>query len=58
MKIMAETQTETIIADRIMSYLESHQKSADAQVLQDTMARMRQVIVKDLMQPRDTRAGA
>lgn len=57
MKVAIETQTETYIAHRITDYLESHEKSADAQVLQETVRRMQAVIVRDLMQPRDTRAG-
>lgn len=57
MKISAEQITGKYIAPRIIEYLESHDKSADAQVLQETVNRMRQVLVRDLMQPRDTRAG-
>lgn len=57
MKVVAESQTETVIAGRIEAYLEQHEKSADAQVLSETMQRMRQVLVRDLMQPRDSRAG-
>lgn len=57
MKIVADAQVDTLIAERIVAYLESHEKSADAQVLQETVNRMRQVIVRDLMQPRDSRAG-
>lgn len=57
MKVTVETQADTYIAHRITEYLESHEKSADAQVLQETVRRMQQVIVRDLMQPRDTRAG-
>lgn len=57
MRVEAETQAGTLIADRIIAYLESHEKSADAQVLSETVNRMRQVIVRDLMQPRDQRAG-
>ena len=57
MHVSADTQIDTLIASRITAYLELHEKSADAQVLQDTVQRMRQVIVRDLMQPRTTRAG-
>jgi len=57
MRVEADTQVDTLIAERISAYLEQHDKSADAHVLSETVARMRQVIVKDLMQPRDTRAG-
>ena len=57
MKFSADNQTDTYIAGRITAYLEQHEKSADAQVLQETVTRMRQVILKDLMQPRDSRAG-
>jgi hypothetical protein len=57
MKVEADIQNGTVIADRIVSYLESHEKSADAQVLNETVTRMRQVIVRDLMSPRDQRAG-
>ena len=57
MKVVAESQVGTLIASRIEAYLEQHEKSADAQVLAETVQRMRQVIVKDLMQPRDSRAG-
>jgi len=57
MKVEADTQVDTLIASRITAYLESHDKSADAQVLSETVQRMRQVIIRDLMSPRDTRAG-
>ena len=57
MKVVAESQVGTLVASRIEAYLEQHEKSADAQVLAETVQRMRQVIVKDLMQPRDSRAG-
>lgn len=58
MKVTAEAeQTSTYIAQRVIDYLERHEKSADAQVLNETMARMRTVLVRDLMQPRDTRQG-
>ena len=57
MIVSAESQSSTYIAQRIIDYLELHEKSADAQVLQDTMQRMRTVLVRDLLQPRDTRAG-
>jgi hypothetical protein len=58
MKVGVDIQIEgTLLAGRITDYLEQHDKSADAQVLQETVNRMRQVIVRDLMQPRDTRAG-
>jgi hypothetical protein len=57
MKVSVAQQTDTILVHRITDYLERHDKSADAQVLQDTVTRMRQVVLKDLMQPRDQRAG-
>lgn len=57
MKVQADQQPDTLIAHRITAYLEQHEKSADAQVLNETVQRMRHVIVKDLMQPRETRAG-
>jgi hypothetical protein len=58
MKVGVDIETTgTVMAHRIIDYLERHDKSADAQVLQETVNRMRQVIVRDLMQPRDTRPG-
>ncbi|MDI3463674.1 MAG: hypothetical protein OJF50_002495 [Nitrospira sp.] len=50
-------ETAGLIADPIKSYLESTEKRMHKDVLDDTVQRMRQVIVKDLMQPRDTRIG-
>ena len=47
----------TLIAGKIIDYLEAHDKRVDDVVLTDTVKRMRQVITRDLMQPRDTRAG-
>lgn len=57
MHISAENQTSTYIAQRIIDYLEQTDKLADASVLSEAVQRMRQVLVRDLMQPRDTRAG-
>lgn len=50
-------ETPGILADPIRAYLESHEKHMDEAILSATVKRMRQVIVRDLMQPRDTRAG-
>lgn len=50
-------ETPGLLADPIKAYLESHDKRMDKAVLDETVKRMRQVIVRDLMQPRDTRAG-
>ena len=47
----------TKIADKIIAYLEAQEKTVDEVVLKETVQRMRQVMVRDLMQPRDTRAG-
>lgn len=58
MKIGVDIETtDTVMAHRLTDYLERHEKSADAQVLNETVTRMRQVMVKNLMQPRDTRPG-
>lgn len=59
MKVTAEYAAETpgLLADPIRAYLESQDKRMDDTVLAETVRRMRQVIVRDLMQPRDTRAG-
>lgn len=58
MKVTADTQIQdAYIAQRMLDYLERHDKSADAQVLNETVQRIRQVVIRDLMQPRDTRAG-
>lgn len=59
MKVLTETVTETaaLLADLIRRYLEQHHKHLDNTVLTDTVRRMRLVIVRDLMQPRETRAG-
>ncbi len=59
MKVTAEFQTETpgLIADKISAYLESPEKRMDEAVLVETVKRMRMVLVRDLMQPRDQRAG-
>lgn len=46
-----------LIADHVQAYLESPDKRMNDEVLTETVRRMRQVIVRDLMQPRDTRAG-
>jgi hypothetical protein len=59
MKVIPEMAVETpgILADKIRAYLESPDKRMDDAVLTETVRRMRQVIVRDLMVPRDTRAG-
>ena len=59
MKVTSEYAVETpgLLADPIRTYLEQHAKRLDEHVLAETVQRMRQVIVRDLMQPRDTRAG-
>lgn len=57
MQITAENQVDTLIVHRITDYLERHDKVADAQVLRETVDSMRHTVLKDLMQPRDTRAG-
>jgi len=59
MKVTPEYAVETpgLLADPIKAYLEQHEKRVDAHVLDETVRRMRQVIVRDLMTPRDTRAG-
>lgn len=57
MKISADNQIETRLVHRITDYLERHDKTADAQVLRETVERMRYIVLKDLMQPRETRAG-
>lgn len=49
--------TPGLIADHVQAYLESPDKRMNDEVLTETVKRMRQVIVRDLMQPRDTRAG-
>jgi hypothetical protein len=50
-------ETPGILASPIIDYLEQHEKRVDAHVLDETVRRMRQTIVKDLMTPRDTRVG-
>ncbi len=59
MKVAPEYQVETpgLLADKIRDYLESPNKRMDEAVLAETVKRMRMVMVRDLMQPRDTRAG-
>jgi hypothetical protein len=52
-----QTEKPTLIAGRIIDYLEAQEKQVDDVVLKETVQRMRQVMVRDLMQPRDTRAG-
>lgn len=52
-----DTGTAGFLAGPIKRYLESHDKSVNDTVLTDTVKRMRQVIVRDLMQPRNTRVG-
>lgn len=51
------TEKPTLIAGKIIDYLEAQEKSVNDDVLRETVQRMRQVMVRDLMQPRDTRAG-
>lgn len=46
-----------LIAGKIIDYLEAQEKSVNDDVLRETVQRMRQVMVRDLMAPRDTRAG-
>lgn len=50
-------ETPGLLADKIRDYLESPDKKMDEAVLSETVRRMRTVIVRDLMVPRDTRAG-
>lgn len=59
MKVTDETRAETVelLAGPLRDYLERHDKRVDDAVLRETMAHMRQVLVRDLMQPRDSRAG-
>lgn len=59
MKVLPDYEIDTpgLLADPIRAYLEQHDKRVDAQVLDETVRRMRQVIVRDLMTPRDTRIG-
>ena len=52
-----DVDTPGLLADPIRAYLEQHEKHLDDAVLTETVRRMRQVITRDLMQPRDTRAG-
>ena len=52
-----DIETPGLLADPIKAYLESHEKRVDEHVLAETVQRMRQVMVRDLMTPRDTRAG-
>ena len=52
-----QVEKPTLIAGRIIDYLEAQEKSIDDVVLKETVQRMRLVLVRDLMQPRDTRAG-
>ena len=52
-----DVETRGLLADPIKAYLESHEKRVDEHVLAETVQRMRQVMVRDLMTPRDTRAG-
>ncbi len=52
-----QVDTPSLLADPIRTYLESHDKRVDDAVLADTVRRMRQVVVRDLMQPRDARPG-
>lgn len=57
MKIQPEIVADSLIAGKIIAYLESTHKTVNAEVLTDTVQRMRHVMVRDLMQPRDMRAG-
>lgn len=59
MKVVPDYEIDTpgLLADPIRAYLEQHEKCVDDTVLTDTVRRMRQVIVRDLMTPRDTRIG-
>lgn len=59
MKVLPDYDIETpgLLADPIRAYLEQHEKRVDDAVLTETVKRMRQVLVRDLMTPRDTRAG-
>ena len=50
-------ETAGMLADPMKAYLESAHKTMNDAVLTETVQRMRQVIVRDLMQPRDTRVG-
>ena len=52
-----DVETPGLLADPIRAYLEQHEKRVDDAVLTETVKRMRQVLVRDLMTPRDTRAG-
>jgi hypothetical protein len=52
-----QAEKPTLIAGKIIDYLEAHEKRVDDGVLTETVKRMRQVMTRDLMQPRDTRAG-
>ena len=59
MKVLPDYEMETpgLLADPIRDYLEQHEKRVDDAVLTETVKRMRQVLVRNIMQPRDTRAG-
>lgn len=59
MKVVPDYEIDTpgLLADPIRAYLEQHEKCVDDTVLTDTVRRMRQVIVRNLMTPRDTRTG-
>jgi hypothetical protein len=52
-----DVETPGLLADPIRAYLEQHEKHLDDAVLTETVKHMRQVLVRDLMKPRDTRAG-
>jgi hypothetical protein len=52
-----DVETPGLLADPIRAYLEQHEKRVDEAILADTVRRMRQVVVRDLMVPRDTRTG-
>lgn len=55
--VAPQAETPSLLADPIRAYLESHEKRVDEAVLADTVKRMRQVVVRDLMAPRDARPG-
>jgi hypothetical protein len=57
MKVADDTQSHSYIAQRIIDWLEGGDRSADAQELRETMDRLRFILVRDLTQPRESRAG-
>lgn len=50
-------ETDGILAGPIQRYLESPEKRMNDTILAETVTHMRKILVRDLMQPRDTRAG-